>query len=386
MQGRDAALSKDFVGLLSPCIDHSNSESRVVQLHALNLRGNNYGRAFSISGSTTLYAFSNAVSELQELWFGHFELAKLGLSWSDVSTSIPWNKLQRLAIQDPHLQLRLHDVISSLTSLEDLRLTHYRPTAFHANCSYHRPAIYSDVNHPFIDIDFKALQNLKVLKIRGICNHVPIRNLCGPKLQVLSLHKADISYSVIPEESQRSASDLAIVASISPLVETLELDVGPTENLWHPTAIPGVDVDVEQYRFLSALAHFKSLKYLRLFPPYGTREEVHDFTNYRQPVSDDQAIRMFNHIRHQCPKLEAFQMLVSPGTVKTVPNFFPMNWEVRPWGEQTHMTVQATRKFYELRQVWVGDRRLTMNTKKHAYQGKSLSDSDNWLIEEEYVQ
>ena len=328
--------------------------------------------------------YPNVLPDLRELWLGQSKASKLlRVPWSRLLNAIDWSKLNRLRIHGPNIQGRLHDVASKLHNLQDLRVdSANKPIVFHANCAYNRPPIFSDVNYPFFDVDFACLRKLKTLEIVGICNHVPIANLAGPCLTALKLHSPTSTGYAMSSESQRSSSDLVLLAKIAPLIERLELDIGYVENLWHPTAIPGVDVDLEQYRFLSALANFKSLRSLRLFPPYLTREclQAHMGRGMQQPLSDEQAVRMFNYVRSLCPKLDLLSISVSERWYHRELDFSPMNWEVKQWGNKTLVITRQLGKDYELRQAWVGERRLTMETKKHAYWKKHIPDSEDWLL------
>jgi hypothetical protein len=322
--------------------------------------------------------------ELQELSFGRFGKTEHLVPWVAILDAIPWARLRRLRIQGVLLERRLQDVIAKLRDLEEMCLEAVGPDTFHANCPFKRPVIHSDVNYPFFAIDFTSVPKLHALEVVGICNHVPIRNLVGSGLRALKLHKPDGRCSVVSDESQRSSSDLAMIGKLAPCLERLELDIGYVENLWHPTAIPGVEVDMEQYHFLSALSNIKELRTLRLFPPYVAREDFHsDFCSHTglcQPLPDEQAVRICNYLRGHCRKLEVLYVSVSAMTVTLEMDFFPMNWEVRVWGDKTLVTTRQLGKNYELRQVWVGERRLTLETKKHAYWKKHIPDSENWLL------
>jgi hypothetical protein len=59
-----------------------------------------------------------------------------------------------------------------------------------------------------------------------------------------------------------------------------------------------------------------------------------------------------------------------------------MNWEARSWGLKTLLTTRQLDKTYELRQIWEGDRRLTMHTKRRAYRSgkKWLTGMDDWIL------
>ena len=100
----------------------------------------------------------------------------------------------------------------------------------------------------------------------------------------------------------------------------------------------------------------------------------------QQPLSDEQAVRMFNYVRSLCPKLDLLSISVSERWYHRELDFSPMNWEVKQWGNKTLVITRQLGKDYELRQAWVGERRLTMETKKHAYWKKHIPDSEDWLL------
>ena len=281
----------------------------------------------------------------------------------------------------PTIQLRLSTILPHLKSLRALRLRAEQLLTFHHNCPYAKNAIHSDVNHPYFEVDFAFLPHLTSLSMEGICNHVPIQNLVSPSLRSLKFHRPYLRVSVFAAESQRSPTDLLKAAKIAPNLQKLELDIGFIENLWHPTAIPGVDVDPELYRFLAALTQFKHLRFLRLFPPYVSRQSLHTRTSpgspeYRQPCGDAQAIRLFSHLRRQNPKLSFFSISPATRLRSSVLPSQAMTWEVRPWGEKTLLVTRQQGKEYELRQTWVGERKVSSEVKRDTYQ-KGMGENDD---------
>ena len=300
-------------------------------------------------GDQSSLKFLNTLFDVSEVWLGQLGSIQGRVSWPHVLEIVQWSRLRRLRIDGPHMQRQLHDVTSKLQCLEDLHIDASKSSTFHANCTYNRPYVWSDVNYPFFDVDFACLPRLKTLELTGICNHVPIRNVAAASLRCLKLHKPHDRSSVVSSESQRSPSDLNTLAKIAPRLERLELDIGYVEYLWHPTAIPGVDVDLEQYRFLSALSHFRSLRVLRIFPPYVAKEFIqseHEY-GFRQPLSDEQAVRVFNYVRSLCPRLELVFISASEMRTASERDFSPMNWEIQPWGHKTLVTTRQIGKHYE---------------------------------------
>lgn len=335
-----------------------------------------------------LAVFPLSLSSLTELWLGRHLLECYDFFWERIYSAIPWARLRRLHIHAFRDQIRLRDIMSSLIGIEHLALKAFEPSSFHTDCPYGRPppAIYNNINLPCFQIDFAALPNLRTLEIEGICNHIPIQNLVGPGLRALKLHKPNVRLSVTFPESQRSPSDLNVAAQLAPRMRKLELDIGHIENLWHPTAIPGQDVDPQLYCFLAAFSKFKHLKELRLFPPFATKGDMISARLERgpwrqqQPLSDDLAVRIFNHIRSQCSGLILLAISVTTSGIISFGEFSPMNWEVRPWGQRSLLTTRQWGKDYELRQIWVGQRRLTMETKRDTYSRYHIPLPEHWLL------
>ncbi|ETN46131.1 uncharacterized protein HMPREF1541_00315 [Cyphellophora europaea CBS 101466] len=185
-----------------------------------------------------------------------------------------------------------------------------------------------------------------------------------------------------------------MVSHLAPKVESLALDVGDISKLWHNTAIPGVDVEVEQYSFFASLRGFKHLRSLQVSPPYVSRTTSQRLLNLdptrnidwgvrqQQPITDADAVAMFERLRAQIPTLEHFAIVPSEkrfrsDLVKTfrpslqgVPDhteFQPMAWYMDRWGDKTILTTRQARKNYEQRQIWVGERRTRTEIKRDAY-------------------
>merc|ERR1711939_1021628 len=129
-----------------------------------------------------------------------------------------------------------------------------------------------------------------------------------------------------------------------------------------PTAIPGVDVDVEQYSFLNAISKFRRLRHLRLFPPFVPKDSPRFSRSvpHYVPVSDDQAIRVFEHLRQECPSLQILSIAAIPSFVM----IDTMCWVVKRRGEKTILTTKHRERNYQHRQIWVGQRRITSEIKR----------------------
>ena len=348
-----------------------------------------------IPGLTGLL-FPPAISCVKELWLTMFTTRRPTLpTWPNVLSLVNWSGLQKLSMEGTQAQVRLNSILPMLTSL---RCLHLRSSGFHQNCSYRQLSTFSDVNYPYLDIDFNHLPHLESLSIEGHCNHLPISSVVAPTLNHLRLHRPHRHVSTASPQSQRTASDIILAAKIAPLITHLELDINTFENLWHPTAIPGVDVDVDLYSFLSSTSKFKHLRSLRLFPPYVTQASVaaglwenenrgaRPVIQRAQPCSDLQAIKLFNYLRAQNKSLkmvcitpaDGFDGMDSPYFQSPLP---PMHWKVKAMGNQTLMISRQKGSDYELRQIWEGERKIRTETKKDAYSKAFQYDkAERWIL------
>ncbi|KAK6382161.1 hypothetical protein LTS17_004047 [Exophiala oligosperma] len=299
-------------------------------------------------------------------------------------TLVPWANLLRLSILWEYampMNQFIFDVAPKLGNLEALRLRADHQRLYHPACKYDVPitGLFADTPIvPAFEINYTQMARLRELEIDGICNHIPIRALIGPKLRCLRLHREDTLWSVYSPESQRSPADIIAATKICPGLERLELDIGYIENLWHPTAIPGVDVDVEQYSFLNAISKFRRLRHLRLFPPFVPRDSPRFSRSVPHcvPISDDQAIRVFEHLRTECPSLQVLSIAAIPSFVM----IDTMCWVARRRGEKTILTTKHRERNYQHRQVWVGQRRISSEIKRFTAPPSYLPDSEGWML------
>ncbi|OQV09502.1 hypothetical protein CLAIMM_13618 [Cladophialophora immunda] len=300
-----------------------------------------------------------------------------------ISSVIPWANLQRLSIEWG-LTVPINDFMylsaPRLLHLQALRIRANHPRDYHPGCSYGEPPVLlfeDDLRNAFA-IDFTQMSELRELEVDGICNHIPITDLVGPKLRRLRLHCEDSWSSVYSKQSQRSSTDIMTAAKLAPKLERLELDIGYIEHLWHPTAIPGVDVHVEQYAFLNALAKFQHLRFLRLFPPFIASSSLRTEGRVQHcvPVSDTQAVRIFDQLRGECHSLQLLSIAAAPSFV----DIDTMYWQVTQQGDQTVLTTGHRSRNYKHCQTWVGHRRMRSEIKRFNTPQIYLPDSDGWML------
>ncbi|EXJ64347.1 hypothetical protein A1O7_00683 [Cladophialophora yegresii CBS 114405] len=306
-------------------------------------------------------------------------------SLSDLEMSlIPWTELQRLSIDWQYsvpMGDFLHSILHQLFNLRALHLRAYRQRGYHPACPYEAPPgrIFDDPpDSHLLTIDYDKIPRLEELAIDGICNHIAVSQLVGGGLRSLRLHREDNLFSVHSVESQRCHRDILLAAQLCPELEHLELDVGYIENLWQSVAVPGVDVDVGQYAFLNAISKFRRLKFLRLFPPFVARGSPHDRRSlcHRLPVADYQAVRIFEHLRNECPSLQLLSIAATPSFV----NVDTMSWEVRKHGDTTILTTGHKMRNYQHRQTWIGLRRIRSEIRRFEEAPAYLPESKDWWL------
>lgn len=274
--------------------------------------------------------------------------------------------LKRLSVLGVGLCSATLRTINQITSLESLRLNSTIDTVFHSHLR----------NHSFEGLPYLRLPNLQSLEIRYISRYLSIEHII-PSTKTLTHLRLEYH-----NRNERLTSyDLRWISRNTPNLHTLELNVGPLANLWHPTAIAGVDLDVDVYSMLEALSSFKNLRILRMFPSYW--HSSGGYLHFAQPVSDNQAVRIFHHLRLSCTKLSLLIIANSLLDYRSRNEVFsrglngePVKWIVRSLGGtsagvktgttgKTLLVTHEAKKMYHLEQVWEGDRRLTMNTVRH---------------------
>jgi len=151
--------------------------------------------------------------------------------------------------------------------------------------------------------------------------------------------------------------------------------------------IETADVDVKVYLFLAAITKFPKLRTLRLFPPYtvmvvtrGGETEI--LSQLRQPISDDQAIKIFHYLHSIRPSLQVLGISANREIAAWPRDFRAMSWEVRSQGDKTLLTTRQARKDYEVRQVWDGEKKLRTEIKRHLHPKPYVPHSEGWLFKD----
>jgi len=275
--------------------------------------------------------------------------------------------LRRLSLVGAGLCSAALGVVNQLQDLESLRLNSSLDRIFHAHLR----------NQEFDGLPYLRLPHLRSLEIRYISRYLSIEHIVPKSVRHLRIEYHNRNERLTP-------FDLHWIARHAPGLDCLEMNTGALANLWHPTAIAGVDVDMEVYGMLGALSAFKKLRTLRLFPSYWQSLAGH--LHFAQPVADEQAVRIFRHIRLQCKQLQLLIISNSYLDYRSRNEVFsrglsePVKWVARPSGSRTLLTTHEARKNYHLEQVWEGDRRLTMTTVRHHGRRLHFDELGNWTL------
>ena len=305
-------------------------------------------------------------------------------------------------------------------SLPSLRCLSLRPERdpsnqlpYHNNCG-RQGRVITGLSSDHFGIDYSGLPALIDLEVEGLCNHIHAEHFVTPTLRALRLHAPHPVASTLSAYSQRSPSDIAKMAEMAPDLKHLELDIGNIEKLWHPTAIPGIDIDMDIYNLLSTLSRFTSLHTLRLFPSYISKSssamlarETHDVVlrppEFQQPTTDPEAVAMFHRLRSQIPSLRQLSILPSTSSyhcdlrrvgddgmirINNPLGFAASSWHMSQLGDKTILMTRQAGHSYSQRQIFVGQRRLTTSIHQHRYyslcrgpSGGCLDEDSEWLIE-----
>jgi hypothetical protein len=126
------------------------------------------------------------------------------------------------------------------------------------------------------------------------------------------------------------------------------------------------------------------LRKLRLLPPYRANiNRDYSTAPFRQPLDDGQAIKIFNHVKSQCPTLEELAISTDNefalGTRDA--DFYPMSWIMHALGAHTILVTRQAWRDYEQRQFWVEERHLTTEIRRFAYTKPYLPDNPGWVLQ-----
>lgn len=276
--------------------------------------------------------------------------------------------LKRLSLRGADFCSAGLKIVSQLENLESLRLNSSIDRIFHAHLR----------NHAFEGLPYLRLPKLRSLGIRYISRYLSIEHIIPPNIRHLRIEYHNRTEKLTPFA-------LRWIARNAPHLECLELNAGTLANLWHPTAVAGVDVDVEVYGVLEALSRFKNLHTLRLFPSYW--QSALGYLHFAQPVTDEQAVRIFHHVQPRCAKLRLLIISNSSFDYQSRHEAFsrgiggePVKWMVRPWGSKTLLVTHEAQKHYHLEQIWEGERRLRMTTRRHYGRRLHFDELQEWSL------
>jgi hypothetical protein len=302
---------------------------------------------------------------------------------------VPWTRLQKLSLTGIALIEEVMEVVSG--SLNSLRSLHLKALTLLSGSAWRgRPIPH--VVHPKSGVRLasrKAVAEassylkghpLEELELEGFTMHLSLPQILHPKLRKLKLHLCEL-LPVPLHVKVLQVSDLDTLARQSPHIEHLEVDIGRIANLWHSTAVPGVDVDVRIYQILDTIATLPRLKRLRLLPPYWEVGRTWGENRLTQPLTDDAAVRLFRRLKEKSTSLEALAISSDSHVAAYLADFDPMSWELRASGEKVILTVRQANRDYEQRQVWIGERRLTTEIRRFSYQKPNIPEFEGGMIE-----
>ena len=300
---------------------------------------------------------------------------------------IPWSRLHRLSLTgDALIEEVLQSFRTSLTSLHSLRLEAARwpPTYKRSNHTLAND-IHNDPAEGTWPASIGVVANASLLlrdqafeevELEGFDMELSLAHILSDKLRKLKLHMCELQ----PVCARRQAAELQLLSKLAPNIEHMELDIARIGNLWHATAVPGVDVDVRIYQVLDAITALPRLKWLRLFPQY--RDGGINFGGkFTQPLTDDAAVRLFRRLKEKSASLETLAISSDNHVARYIADFDPMSWELRTAGEKIVLTVRQANHDYEQRQVWVGERRLTTEIRRFSYQKPYIPEFEGWIME-----
>lgn len=230
-------------------------------------------------------------------------------------------------------------------------------------------------NHDFDGLPYLRLPHLRSLDIRYVTKYLSIQHVLPAQLE---------HFRIEYHSGQMSSYDMQWMAKHAPKLTCLELDVGSLNNLWNPTAVAGVDVDVEVYSRLHALTLFPQLRTLRLFPTYFCNTAQSRV--FRQPLLDEQAIKIYQYLQHGSRGFQELFISISVHECfsdlrRSIHRQEPMKWWVCSSDSRIFLRTHQIGREYELEQIWDGQRRLTTKTLRFVHPKAHFDELDRrWLI------
>ena len=306
---------------------------------------------------------------------------------------ISFRKLRRLSLSGPAVVGNLLPFIAwQLVSLQALRLNTSCQRSYSGIAKLTTPKMPPSLtstsrDNPYWQTPSSLLTRLPCLKeltMDGASKDVPVEAFATAQLEHLRLHMRD-TYSSHRSRGQRTAADIRHLSALSPNIRRFELDIGDLSTLWDGSAIPGVDVDVTTYDMLRAICSFPKLQYLRLYPRYvEQRNGPFDEVVPRQPLSDEQAVRLFRRLKSDRPCLQILSITADPFCISPRDGFRCMNWLVTQRGQYTVLRTRQQTKSYEQEQIWEGERRLRMQIKHDRFPKPYHTEKSGWTFDYTY--
>ncbi len=276
-------------------------------------------------------------------------------------TAFQWSSIEKLSISNERLvEILLPRFGNMMDKLRSLRVSLF--------CSKMYKTLAASEQAALALSKFLATKSLVELELDGFTkDSIPVYLVGSLRLRKLRLHMWEKDPATA-QANLRSAKDIRKLAELAPNLEHLMLDIGRVGKLWHPTAIPGVDVDVHPYQVFDALSKFSRLKVLHLFPRFHAGDP-NGQGSFQQAIQDDgQAVQIFKHLKAMRPSLEL--LILSSDTVVAWFAFAdvdPMSWKVCQWGDNILLRVRQANKDYEQKQIWQGQRRLRTEINRYSY-------------------
>jgi hypothetical protein len=278
--------------------------------------------------------------------------------WLSSMTAFQWSSIERLSICNDRLaEVLLPQFGDNMVNLQCLCVSAaWSPSRRKWTASDQAVSVVSRFleNKSFVE-----------LELNGFGKDLSMKRIASTRLRKLRLHMWEKD-KVTAQANLMSAKDLQELAALAPNLEHLMFDIAYVGKLWHPTAISGVDVDVQLYQVFYALSKFSRLKKLHLFPRFSNPYENGEGF-WRQAIEDDgQAVQIFKHLKVIRPSLELL-ILSSDNVVARIGEFEPMSWKVCQLGGNVLLRVRQGFKNYEQRQIWHGQRRLRTEIVRYSY-------------------